>query len=127
MAKGSDPEANGNRAVQALDCASDLLPPLRLPRMAYLAATDGLKRNIPESVAQLSGGEYFPLKDAKSLSRDLITISNDVPNHYVLSFRPQPPDPGFHVLDLKLKNRPDLELKARNAYWIDAEPDANRK
>jgi VWFA-related protein len=127
MAKGSDPDAKGNRAVQALDCAGDLLPPLRLPRMAYLAATDGLKRNIPESVAQLTGGEYFPLKDAKTLSRDLITISNDVPNHYVLSFQPQPPDPGFHTLDLKLKDHPDLELKARNAYWIEADPVAARK
>jgi VWFA-related protein len=127
MAKGSDPDANGHRAVQALDCAGDLLPPLRLPRLAYLAATDGLKRNIPESVAQLTGGEYFPLKDAKTLSRDLITISNDVPNHYVLSFQPQSPDPGFHVLDLKLKDHPKLELKARNAYWIEADPTPARK
>lgn len=121
MAKGSDPDAHGNRGVQALDCASDLLPPLRLARLAYIAATDGLKRNIPESVAQLTGGEYFPLKDAKTLSRDLVVIANDVPNHYVLSFQPQPPDPGFHTLDLKLKDRPDLSLKARNAYWIEAD------
>jgi VWFA-related protein len=121
MGKGSDPDANGNRAVQALDCASDLLPPLRLPRLAYIAASDGFKRNIPESVAQLTGGEYFTLKTSKMLNRDLIQIANDLPNHYVLSFSPQSPDPGFHVLGLRLKDRPDLEVRARNAYWIDAE------
>jgi VWFA-related protein len=121
MAKGSDPDANGNRAVQALDCASDLLPPLRLPRLAYIAASEGFKRNIPEAVAQLTGGEYFSLKNSKLLSRDLVKIANDLPNHYVLSFSPKSPDPGFHVVELKLKDRPDLEVRARNAYWIDAE------
>src|SRR5208282_4023172 len=117
----ADPDAHGNRSVQALDCASDLLPPLRLARMAFLAAKDGFRRNVPESVAQLTGGEYFAFKDATTLSRHLITISNDVPNYYVLSFRPQSPDPGLHALEVRLKDRPDLQVSARNAYWVDAE------
>src|SRR5208282_5852418 len=41
----ADPDAHGNRPLQALDCASDLLPPLRLARMAFVAARDGFKRN----------------------------------------------------------------------------------
>ena len=119
MARGADPDAHGKRGKQALDCASDLLPPLRLARLAFLAARESLKRNVPESVAQLTGGEYFAFKDARSLSRNLVTISNDVPNHYVLSFHPQTPHPGLHALELKLKERPSLDLKARNAYWVD--------
>jgi hypothetical protein len=35
----ADPDAHGKRSIQALDCASDLLPPLRLARMAFLAAS----------------------------------------------------------------------------------------
>jgi VWFA-related protein len=123
----ADPDAHGKRGVQALDCASDLLPPLRLARMALLAAKDGFRRNVPESVAQLTGGEYFAFKDATTLSRQLITISNDVPNYYVLSFRPQSPQPGFHALELRLKDRPELQLSARNAYWVDTEAPANNK
>jgi VWFA-related protein len=123
----ADPDAHGKRGVQALDCASDLLPPLRLARMAFLAARDGFRRNVPESVAQLTGGEYFAFKDATTLSRHLITISNDVPNYYVLSFRPQSPQPGLHALELRLKDRPELQLSARNAYWVDAEGAANSK
>jgi VWFA-related protein len=123
----ADPDAHGKRGVQALDCASDLLPPLRLARMAYLAAKDGLRRNVPESVAQLTGGEYFAFKDATTLHRYLIPISNDVPNYYVLSFRPQSPTPGLHMLELKVKDRPELQLRARNAYWMEAEPPANTK
>jgi VWFA-related protein len=116
----ADPDAHGNRAAQALDCAGDLLPPLRLARIAFLAAKDGLKRNVPESVAQLTGGEYFAFKDAKTLAQHLITISNDVPNYYFLSFRPQSLHPGPHALELKVKNRPDYKVKARKGYWVDA-------
>ena len=117
----ADPDAHGNRRVQALDCASDLLPPIRLARMAYLAAKDGLQRNVPESVAQLTGGEYLAFKNGTTLVRDLIVISNDVPNYYVLSFRPQAPMVGLHALELTVKGRPDLVVQARKAYWVDAE------
>ena len=123
----ADPDAHGKRGVQVLDCASDLLPPLRLARMAFLTARDGLKRNVPESVAHLTGGEYFAFKDATTLRRHLITISNDVPNYYVLTFRPQSPQPGLHALELRLRDRPGLQLRARNAYWMDAEAAANNK
>ncbi len=118
----ADPDAHGDRKVQAFDCAGDLLPPLRLARMAFIAAKDGLKRNVPESVAQLTGGEYFPFMDAKVLSRRMLTVSNDLPNYYVLSFRPQSPSPGIHALQLSVKGRPDLQVRARAAYWIDTAP-----
>jgi VWFA-related protein len=121
----ADSDAHGKRSIQALDCASDLLPPLRLARMAFLTARNGLKRNVPESVAQLTGGEYFAFKDATTLIRHLITISSDVPNYYVLSFRPQSPRPGLHALELSLKDRPGLQLRARKAYWVDAGAAAN--
>jgi VWFA-related protein len=115
----ADPDAHGNRGAQALDCVGDLIPPLRLARIAFLAAKDSLKRNVPESVAQLTGGEYFAFKDAKTLARHLITISNDVPNYYFLSFRPQSPHPGFHALALKVKNPSAYEVNARKGYWIE--------
>ena len=118
MAQGSDPDAHGQRSLQALDCASDLLPPLRLARMAFIAASEGLRRNVPESVAQLTGGEYFAFENKASLNRELISISNDVPNYYLLSFRPQSPHPGIHALQLTLKDRPKLKLTARKAYWV---------
>jgi len=115
----ADPDAHGSRGVQALDCAEDLIPPLRLGRIAFDAARDSMRRNVPESVAQLTGGEYFPFKDAKTLSAHLVTISNDAPNYYVLSFHPQSPSPGPHALEVKLNNRPELQLKARTSYWAD--------
>lgn len=120
-APGADPDAHGKRAVQALDCASDLLPPLRLVRMAFLAARDGFQRNVPESVAKLTGGEYFTFKNGKALTQEMLVVSNDIPNYYVLSFRPQSPQTGFHALDLRLKSQPKLLVWARKAYWVDDE------
>jgi VWFA-related protein len=107
------------RATQNFDCAAQLLPPLRLAKMAEIAARNALRRNTPESVAELTGGEYYKFKDAKTLERDLITLSNHVPNRYVLSFRPQQPHTGFHSLTLKLKSYPDLVIEARTSYWVE--------
>jgi VWFA-related protein len=118
---GADPDAHGNRRVQTLDCASDLLPPLRLVRMAFIAAKDGVKRNVPESVAQLTGGEYFAFTNAATLKRSLLAISNDLPNYYMLTFHPGSPSAGLHTLGVKLKDRPELQLRARSLYWLDTE------
>ena len=125
---GTDEDGNPippqqSRAAQNFDCLAQLAPPLRLARMAFLAATNSLRRNTAESVAQLTGGEYYKFKDVKGLQHDLVTISNHVPNRYVLSFRPQTPLPGFHRIDLTLKLRPDLVIEARDGYWVeDAAP-----
>jgi VWFA-related protein len=114
-----DPTTSNNRAIQAYDCLSLLAPPLRLAKMAAIAARDGLQKNIPETVARLTGGEYFQLTNAKSLERDLATISNHIPNRYVLSFQPQSPHPGFHAITLTVPNYVNLKVSARDGYWAD--------
>jgi VWFA-related protein len=116
-----DPDATHNKAIQTYDCLTQLIPPLALAKMAAIAATDGLKRNVPETVAHLTGGEYFKLTDAKALERSLATISNHIPNRYVLSFQPQSPHPGLHVINLSLPNYAKLAVTARTSYWVDPE------
>lgn len=114
-----DPTATHNKAVQAYDCATQLLPPLALAKMAAILAADNLKQNVPETVAHLTGGESFKLSNPKQLEHDLATISNHIPNRYILSFQPQSPHPGLHALDLQLKGYPNLQVTARRTYWAD--------
>ena len=121
MGKDPDPDATQNKGVQAFDCLGLLAPPLALAKLAAIRAADALQRNVPDTVAQLTGGEYFRFENSKSLERNLFTLANHVPNRYVLSFHPQSPHAGFHAIELKLKDYPELHVTARSGYWVDEE------
>lgn len=126
MGKDPDPDATTNKAVQAFDCAGLLIPPLALAKLAAIRAADGLKKNIPETVAQLTGGEYFKFENSRGLVRDLMTISNHLPNRYVLSFQPHAPHAGFHAVELKLEGHPGMRVTARSGYWVDGDAPAGQ-
>ena len=118
----ADPDATRNKAVKGYDCLTQLAPPLALAKMAVIAATTGLRRNTPETVSQLTGGDYFKLSNAKSLEQDLSTISNHLANRYVLSFQPTSPHPGLHTISLQLPGHPNLNVTARKSYWAGSTP-----
>ena len=122
----NDPNVNLNQnpAEQAFNCLGLLAPPLALAKAAVIAIFDGLQKNIPETVARTTGGEYFKLTNARSLERDLHTISNHIPNRYILSFQPQSPHPGPHVIHLGAPAYTGLEVTARSTYWADTNPPA---
>jgi VWFA-related protein len=119
----NDPQVDlaKNPAKQAYDCLSLLAPPLRLAKIAAVSASDGLQKNVPETVTRLTGGEYFKLTDEASLERSLQIISNHVPNRYILSFQPQSPHPGFHSVVLQVNGYDGLEVSARDGYWAETE------
>ncbi len=114
------PDGKGNnRAMQTFHCLSLLAPPLLAAEMASMAALDGMHHNVPESVARLTGGEYFKFENTRNLERGLIAISNQIPNSYALSFSPQADTPGLHAIDVRLKDRTGLHIDARSSYWAD--------
>jgi VWFA-related protein len=119
MGKDPDPDATTNKGVQFYDCLTQLLPPLALAKMAAIRVSDAKKRNVPATVAELTGGEYFKFEDSRSLVIGLLTISNHVPNRYALSYQPQSQHSGFHAVELKLKDHPKLHVIARSGYWAD--------
>jgi VWFA-related protein len=121
MAKdpNADPDAPQNKLSQAYDCLGQLAPPLAGIKIAAIAAVEGMHRNAPETVAHLTGGEYFPFNNTRNLESALLAISNHIPNRYVLSFQPRSPHPGLHSIELQLKEHPDLVVMARRNYWVD--------
>jgi VWFA-related protein len=82
-------------------------------------AADSLLKNVPATVARLTGGEYFNLSSERNLEQDLMAIGNHLPNRYILGFHPQAPHPGLHMLTLKLPDYEGLEVTARTSYWAD--------
>jgi hypothetical protein len=123
MAKdpNADPDTPQDKLSQAYDCLGQLAPPLALVKMAVIAAMEGMRRNTPETVAHLTGGEYFRFSNTRNLEGGLFIISNHVPNRYVLSFQPQSPHPGLHSIQLRLREYPNLVVTARRSYWADSE------
>jgi VWFA-related protein len=117
-----DPTVSDSELNKAFNCLSILAPPLRLAKIAVLVAINGFHHNVPETVAHLTGGEYFSFNNAKSLERGLLTLSNHIPNRYVLSFHPQSPQPGIHTITLQLKEHINLTVTARSSYWADTAP-----
>jgi VWFA-related protein len=120
--EGADPEYEGHYSKQVLDCISQLAPPVRLATITFLTARNALRNKTAESIADLAGGEFFRFHNAKDLKANLIAVSNDVPNYYVLTFRPTSLTPGLHALHVETKDRPHLVVKARREYWIDDDP-----
>ncbi len=76
----ADPGTSQNKLSQAYDCLGQLAPPLAAVKMAVIAAMDGMRRNTPEAVALLTGGEYFRFSNTRDLESSLLIISNHVPN-----------------------------------------------
>jgi hypothetical protein len=111
MAKdpNADPGTSQNKLSQAYDCLGQLAPPLAVVRMAVIAAMEGMRHNAPETVAHLTGGEFYPVNSPRSIERDLMTLANHFPNRYVLSFHPQ---------------YSNLVVTARTSYWVDSEASA---
>ena len=89
--------------------------------MAFLVARNALRTNTAEAIAQLTGGEFFHFHEDKDLKADLRAVSNDVPNYYVLSFRPTPLAPGLHALHLEINDGSHLVIKSRSEYWMDSD------
>jgi VWFA-related protein len=113
----ADPSEKKGKGEKTYDCLSLLAPPLRVAKVAALLVASAMRRNPSETVAHLTGGEYYSFKDRRSLQKGMLTVSNHVPNRYVLSFRPDAPHPGLHTLKLQLKNYPNLEITTRRNYW----------
>jgi VWFA-related protein len=108
----------GNKAVQYYDCLALLAPPLRLAKAAVFAGLNGLKTNVPEAAARISGGEYFKTENSKALTKDLMKISNRLPNRYFLSFTPSATHPGLHAIGVTLRpERVGVVVEARTSYW----------
>jgi VWFA-related protein len=116
-----DPDADKTKQPtvisQDYDCLSMLAPPLRAARIALMAVIGSLRQNVPQTVARLTGGEYYSFSNEKNLQAGLEELTNHIPNRYLLTFTPANPHAGLHTLTLQLKDRPDLKVDARSSYW----------
>jgi VWFA-related protein len=69
-------------------------------------------------LATLSGGEHIEIKNPLDLSRSISLLTDAFSNAYSLSFRPNAPSPGLHLLSLKAGTQSSrLFVSSRAIYW----------
>jgi VWFA-related protein len=95
----------------------DLMKPL-------VMAINGLRKNVADSVAELTGGEYETFGDKRSFDRQMDALSGDDRNRYLLSFQPKNPRPGPHAIRVRLRDPERAAVvTARSMYWAVARQD----
>lgn len=92
--------------------APDLLAPL-------IMAAAAMKKNMPKTVASMTGGEYEMFASGKNFDRRMIDFTNHVHNRYLLSIEPKNPHPGLHQLRVRLRGPRDAVVLARTSYWAE--------
>jgi VWFA-related protein len=79
--------------------------------------TDGDKV-LKYLTAETGGRSFFPFK-VEDLAQSFENIANELRHQYNISYRPEPlvTDGLFHNIDLKVKGRKDLVVRARKGYY----------
>ncbi len=84
--------------------------------------TDGDK--VLKRFAQETGGlAFFPFK-AQALTQSFENIANELRHQYNVLYRPEPlkTDGLYHSVDIKVKGRKDLVVRARHGYYAPLMP-----
>lgn len=88
----------------------DLLAPLIL-------AAEAMRKNTPQAVAAMTGGEYEMFATQRSFDARMIDFTNHLRSRYVLSIEPKSPRAGLHRLRVRLREPGGARALARGSYW----------
>jgi VWFA-related protein len=69
--------------------------------------------------AQETGGQMFDPFKVSDLDQSFENIANELRHQYIIVYRPEPfkADGLYHNVDVKVKNRKDLVVRARHGYY----------
>lgn len=84
---------------------------------ALKMAMNAMRRNVPKTLAGMSGGEYEPFAREKGFENRIAEAATHAHNRYMLSFYPTDPTPGLHTLQVKLTQDYGARIVARANYW----------
>jgi VWFA-related protein len=106
-----DTERGLNRDEAYWDAPPDIIGTL-------LMARNAMKKNVTQTIAAMTGGEYELFTSRKAFENRMVDFSNHLHSRYILSFAPQKPRPGLHQIQVRLKQpAPGVVVLARTSYW----------
>jgi VWFA-related protein len=84
----------------------------------FVMAVHAMKRNVPNAIASMTGGEYELFSSRKNFETKMTSFSNHLHSRYLLSFEPKNPHPGLHAIHVHLKDQSTAIVLARTSYWV---------
>jgi Ca-activated chloride channel family protein len=84
-----------------------------------ISGTEADGDRVLKYFAQETGGQvFFPFK-ATDLNQSFENIANELRHQYIVVYRPEPlkADGAYHTLDIRVKGRKDLVVRARHGYY----------
>jgi len=79
-----------------------------------------MRKNIPKTLTQLTGGEYELFATRNAFEDNLINFANHLHARYELSFEPKNPHPGLHQIKVHLRNPgKDVSTLYRTTYLFE--------
>lgn len=86
---------------------------------AIFMAVQAFRKNAAAAIPEMTGGEYLRFNNGKGLDGRIGMLANQVHNRYMLSFQPENPAPGLHVLNVALAQDIGAKVLARTDYWAE--------
>jgi hypothetical protein len=99
----------GNNKAE-MNAGPDLLAP-------FVMAVEGMRKNIPKTIAEMTGGEYDLFKTRKSFETSMLGFDNHLHSRYSLSFVPKDPHVGLHKIRVRVREAEGATVLARDSYW----------
>ena len=84
---------------------------------ALLMAYNAMRKNVPKSLVEMSGGEYANFSRDKRFQTDVVELANDALNRYLLSFHPSNQTAGLHHLKVLVNINAKARVIYRTSYW----------
>ena len=77
------------------------------------------KMNGAVALTESSGGRKLSFATLRALEKAIGRVGEELHSQYLLSYTPPGRQAGLHTITVKVKDRPDAEVRARPAYWPD--------
>jgi VWFA-related protein len=97
------------------------LPPPSAPNFLAIFTEFGRlgKTNDVEALTQATGGSDYPFLKERGLEQAIEKLGVDIHRQYILSFPRREVAAGMHRIEVSVRGRADLRIRARRAYWAD--------
>lgn len=97
-------------SMNEMSPSPDLFGPL-------LMTVQAMRKNIPKTVAEMTGGEYQLFATRKKFDLRMNDFDNHLHSRYLLSIAPKSPHPGLHQIRVRLRDPKHNSVLARSSYW----------